>query len=52
MGFLKELFQKKLHDATAGTDALKVQGRVQSEYSLPAFRMMQPSSAAADGEAG
>lgn len=37
MGFLKELFQKKLQDA-ASMEALEVAGRVRSEYSLPHLR--------------
>ena len=36
MGFLKELFQKKLQDA-AGVEALEVQQRALSEYKLPAL---------------
>lgn len=37
MGFLKELFQKKLQDA-ASMESMEVSGRVRSEYSLPQLR--------------
>ena len=40
MGFLKELFQKKLQDA-ASVESLEVGQRVRSEYSLPQLRGQQ-----------
>jgi hypothetical protein len=45
MGFLKELFQKKLQDA-ATLEPLEVGQRVRSEYSLPSLR---PASGASQG---
>lgn len=41
MGFLKELFQKKLQDA-ASQEPLEVAGRVRSEYTLPQLRSSTP----------
>lgn len=38
MGFLKELFQKKMQDA----EALEVQQRALSEYKLPALARDSP----------
>ena len=47
MGFLKELFQKKLQDA-ASIESLEVAGRGRSEYSLPALRGGQHGSSRED----
>jgi hypothetical protein len=47
MGFLKELFQKKLQDA-ASLEPLEVGQRVRSEYSLPGLR--EPPTGRQGGE--
>lgn len=48
MGFLKELFQKKLQDA-ASMESMDVTGRVRSEYSLPQLRCGQPGPREGEG---
>jgi hypothetical protein len=41
MGFLKQLFEKKLQDA-ASMEAMEVGQRVRSEYTLPHLRGQGP----------
>ncbi len=51
MGFLKELFQKKLQDAASlDGSGLEVAQRVRSEYSLPQLRGSQGRGEGEDEE--
>ena len=48
MGFLKELFQKKLQDAASAGDALEVGQRVHSDFTLQRTYTMARQAGAGD----